>query len=99
MSSGARDQSVSVVVPAYNAVRTLPATMASIEAQTVEPLEVILVDDGSSDSTVELATALGARVVSQANAGHAAARNTGVAAAQGRYVAFVDADDLWLPQK
>jgi glycosyltransferase involved in cell wall biosynthesis len=93
------DYSISVVIPAYNATRTLPATVASIEAQTVQPLEVIVVDDGSSDATVDVAGELGARVVQQANAGHAAARNTGVAAAQGRYVAFVDADDLWLPEK
>ena len=91
--------SVSVVVPAYNAVRTLPATIASIEAQTVRPLEIIVVDDGSKDATAELAESLGARSITQENAGHAAARNTGVRAAQGRYVAFVDADDLWLPEK
>jgi glycosyltransferase involved in cell wall biosynthesis len=93
------DQSVSVVIPAYNATRTLPATFASIEAQTVQPLEIVVVDDGSSDATVDVASQLGARVVRQANAGHAAARNTGVGAAEGRYVAFVDADDLWLPEK
>ena len=93
------DRTVSVVVPAYNAVRTLPATMASILSQSVEPLEVIVVDDGSKDDTAELARSLGARVVTQANAGHAAARNTGIGAAEGRYVAFLDADDLWLPDK
>ena len=102
MTSALAEQSISVVVPAYNAARTLPATVASIEAQTVQPLEIIVVDDGSNDATVDVADGLGARnltVVSQANAGHAAARNTGVAAARGRYVAFVDADDLWLPDK
>ena len=90
---------VSVVVPAYNAERTLPATIASIDAQTVDDLELIVVDDGSRDGTAELARTLGAKVITQANAGHAAARNTGVAAATGRYVAFLDADDLWLPEK
>src|SRR5689334_21096641 len=102
MSSDPREQTISVVVPAYNAARTLPATAASIRAQTLQPLEVIVVDDGSADDTVAVAHALGLpglRVVSQANAGHAAARNTGVAEARGRYVAFVDADDLWLPDK
>jgi len=99
MSSDTHAQSISVVVPAYNAVRTLPATIASIGSQSVAPLEVIVVDDGSKDDTAELAGSLGARVVVQANAGHAAARNTGIAVAEGRYVAFLDADDLWLPDK
>jgi glycosyltransferase involved in cell wall biosynthesis len=92
-------QSVSVVVPAYNAVRTLPATVASIRSQSVDVLEIVVVDDGSKDDTAELANSLGARVITQANAGHAAARNTGIASAEGRYVAFLDADDLWLPDK
>ena len=91
--------SVSAVVPAYNAARTLPATIASIRSQSVEVLEILVVDDGSSDDTAEVAREAGARVVPQANAGHAAARNTGIAAAEGRYVAFLDADDLWLPDK
>jgi glycosyltransferase involved in cell wall biosynthesis len=99
MSADPQEQSVSVVVPAYNAVRTLPATIASIRSQSVDPLEIIVVDDGSKDDTAELARSLGTRVVAQANAGHAAARNTGTAAAEGRYVAFLDADDLWLPDK
>lgn len=99
MSSDSAARSVSVVVPAYNAVRTLPATIASIESQTVRPLEIIVVDDGSADATADLARSLGARVITQANAGHAAARNTGIEAARGRWVAFLDADDLWLPDK
>ena len=102
MSFDPQEQSVSVVVPAFNARRTLPATVASIESQTVRPLEIIVVDDGSTDDTAEVARSLdadGLRVTTQANAGHAAARNTGIAAAQGHHVAFLDADDLWLPQK
>jgi glycosyltransferase involved in cell wall biosynthesis len=102
MSFDPKEQSVSVVVPAYNARRTLPATVASIESQTVRPLELIVVDDGSSDDTAEVARSTGAsnlRVIPQPNAGHAAARNTGITAARGRYVAFLDADDLWLPAK
>ena len=93
---------VSVVVPAYNAERTIGASLASIAAQTVTELEVIVVDDGSTDDTVRVAQAAGSRdlrVICQANAGHAAARNTGICAARGRYVAFLDADDLWLPDK
>jgi glycosyltransferase involved in cell wall biosynthesis len=95
----ANSQSVSAVVPAYNATRTLPATIASIRSQSVEVLEIIVVDDGSKDDTADVARAAGARVITQQNAGHAAARNTGIEAARGRYVAFLDADDLWLPDK
>lgn len=91
----------SVVVPAYNAERTLPATLASIAAQTLADHEVIVVDDGSKDGTGALADGLVSaergRVVHQVNGGLPAARNAGIAAAQGRYVAFLDADDLWLP--
>ena len=93
---------VSVVVPAYNAERTVAATLGSVLSQTVKQIDVIVVDDGSHDRTAEVADATGdprVRVLSQGNAGAAAARNTGLAAAEGRYVAFVDADDLWLPRK
>ena len=94
--------SVSVVIPAYNASRTLAQTLRSICAQTYEQLDVIVVDDGSTDGTAAVAASFGdprVRVITQANAGHAAARNTGIAAATSRYVAFLDADNLWLPDK
>ncbi len=90
---------VSVVMPAFNAEHTISPAIASVLAQTVAELEVIVVDDGSSDRTVEAASTTGddrVKVISQANAGAAAARNTGLAASAGRYVAFLDADDLWL---
>ena len=93
---------VSVVIPAYNASRTLPTAIASVASQTFTDLELVVVDDGSTDNTAEVAGACGVsnvRVVRQANAGHAAARNTGIDAARGRYLAFLDADDLWLPTK
>jgi glycosyltransferase involved in cell wall biosynthesis len=93
---------VSVVVPAYNAARTLPETVRSVLDQTVRDIEVIVVDDGSTDGTVEAAHAIDDRrvtVMSQPNAGVSAARNTGAQAARGRYVAFLDSDDLWLPHK
>lgn len=93
---------VSVVIPAYNAERTIRATLASVLHQTVGDLEVIVVDDGSTDGTASAAESLGderLRVLHQANAGHAAARNTGIASAGGRYVAVVDADDIWLANK
>src|SRR5690242_19491312 len=84
----------SVIIPAYNAVRTLPATLTALRAQTypADRLEVIVVDDGSTDATAEVAAAGGARVLRQANAGPAAARNRGAAAASGDFVLFTDAD-------
>jgi glycosyltransferase involved in cell wall biosynthesis len=93
---------VSVVVPAYNAATTVEATLRSILDQTVEDLEVIVVDDGSQDRTVEVVRQLDdprITVLEQANRGPSSARNKGLAAARGRYVALLDADDLWLPDK
>ncbi len=89
----------SVIVPAYNAARTLPATLASIAAQTDTDYEVVVVDDGSSDDTAALAERLltQGHVHSQANRGLPGARNAGIGRAQGRWVALLDADDLWLP--
>lgn len=90
---------VSVVVPAFNAERTISATLASVLAQTVQELEVVVVDDGSSDRTAQVARRTPdarVKVISQPKAGAAAARNTGLAASIAHYVAFLDADDLWL---
>ncbi len=93
---------VSVVIPAYNAERTIRVTLDSVLGQTVDDVEVIVVDDGSSDGTAGLVRAVPderVRVLTQRNAGHAAARNTGIGDARGQFVAVVDADDLWVPQK
>jgi glycosyltransferase involved in cell wall biosynthesis len=93
---------VSVVIPAFNAARTLGASIESALAQTLRSLEIIVVDDGSTDSTVAVARSferVGVVVVSQTNAGAAAARNAGLRIARGRYVALLDADDLWLKEK
>jgi glycosyltransferase involved in cell wall biosynthesis len=90
---------VSVVIPAYNAAAFLAETLASVFAQTLPPVEIIVVDDGSSDDTAHVARDLGATVISRANGGISAARNTGVRAARGEYVAFLDSDDLWMPEK
>lgn len=95
----ARTLPVSIVIPAYNAARTIAATLASIRAQTYAPDEVIVVDDGSTDETGQIAVRYGARVVRQPNGGVSHARNTGVAAARNEWVAFVDADDTWSPEK
>jgi glycosyltransferase involved in cell wall biosynthesis len=91
---------VSVVVPAYNAAAFLPAALQSIAAQTLQPLETIVVDDASSDETAAIAASFGARVICQPrNMGPSAARNAGVAAAAGAWVAFLDADDWWSREK
>jgi glycosyltransferase involved in cell wall biosynthesis len=92
---------VSVVIPCFNAAPFIEqAIRSALEQQGVE-IEVIVVDDGSQDDSVARATAIGPpiRVVTQANAGPAAARNRGIRESRGRYVAFLDADDVWLPGK
>lgn len=93
---------VSVIVPAYNAEPTLSETLASIAAQTYRNLEIVVVDDGSTDRTFDIASAFAAsdsraRVVSIANGGVAIARNTGAASSTGPFIAPIDADDLWHP--
>lgn len=92
---------VSCIVPVFNGERHLAEAIGSIRAQTYHRLEIIVVDDGSTDATGSKVQELGQalRYLWQANAGPAAARNTGIAAATGDLVAFLDADDLWHPQK
>jgi glycosyltransferase involved in cell wall biosynthesis len=89
----------SVVIPAFRAARTIEAAVASALTQTSPALEVIVVDDGCPDGTGDLVAARfpSVRVVRPSNAGEGAARNAGLAAAVGKWVAFLDADDLWLP--
>jgi glycosyltransferase involved in cell wall biosynthesis len=90
---------ISVVIPAYNASAFLPATLQSVLDQSLPPGEIIVVDDGSTDDTAAIATAFGARVISVVNGGPSAARNVGTRAACGEYIAFLDADDLWVREK
>jgi glycosyltransferase involved in cell wall biosynthesis len=92
---------VSVIIPAYNHARYLGEAIESALAQSHSPLEVIVVDDGSTDETAEVLTRFGDRIrtLRQRNRGPSAARNAGIAAARGDYLAFLDADDLWLPRK
>ncbi|HWB16803.1 MAG TPA: glycosyltransferase family 2 protein [Vicinamibacterales bacterium] len=91
----------SVVIPCYNAAKFLPATLASVAAQTWPPHEVIVVDDGSTDDSARVAAAFdpAIRVVQQSNQGESVARNRGMDLATGDWVAFLDADDLWHPRK
>lgn len=91
---------VSVVIPAYNAVSTIKEAIESVYLQTLPPFEVIVVDDGSTDETSDIVRAFPeVRCFSQSNQGVGAARNRGIAEAKGQYIAFLDADDLWHPQK
>jgi glycosyltransferase involved in cell wall biosynthesis len=96
---------VSIVLPTYNRAQLLPRAIASIEAQTFTDWELILVDDGSTDDTKAVATGFAARLggrmryISRPNGGCGAARNTGIDAARGEFVAFLDSDDEFLPTK
>jgi glycosyltransferase involved in cell wall biosynthesis len=92
-------RTVSVVIPAYNASRYLAATLESVMQQDVPASEVILVDDGSTDDTVDIARSFGVTVISSRNGGASAARNVGTMAASGEYIAYMDADDVWPPEK
>ncbi len=92
---------ISVVIPLYNKEKEVEATLRSVLAQTIQPAEIIVVDDGSTDRSASVVLSFGSsliRLVSQPNAGVAAARNCGVSEASGRYVAFLDADDTWEPR-
>lgn len=98
------DPEVTVVMPVYNAAATLDATIASVLAQSFEQFELIIVDDGSRDDSLARLRSHAARdqrirVVSQENAGVSAARNQGVGLGSSPYIAFIDADDLWVPEK
>jgi glycosyltransferase involved in cell wall biosynthesis len=94
------DLTVSVIVPAYNQAGFLPEAVASIWEQTQPPMEVIVVDDGSTDATPEVAATLdGIQYVRQDHRGPAAARNRGIECSTGSCLAFLDADDCWLPDK
>lgn len=92
---------VTAIVPVYNGERYIREALGSILGQTRRPAEIIVVDDGSTDRTAALVMAMNPDItlIRQANAGAAAARNAGIAAATGEYLAFLDHDDLWEPGK
>ena len=94
----------SIIVPCYNADASLLQTIASVQAQTFRDWELLCMDDGSTDQTPRLISAASSsdsriRAFRQANAGPAAARNRAIELATGEIIAFLDADDLWVPQK
>jgi glycosyltransferase involved in cell wall biosynthesis len=92
---------VSIIIPSYNSANYLAAAIDSVLAQTVTNLEVLVIDDGSTDGTEAVVRNYPApvRYIRQENSGVSAARNRGMDESQGRYVAFLDADDTWLPHK
>jgi glycosyltransferase involved in cell wall biosynthesis len=93
---------VSVIIPAYNAMPYLPEALESVLRQTFSDFEVIIIDDGSTDRTVEWTSKLTdprVKVILQDNHGSARARNQGIAIANGEYIALLDADDIWEPTK
>lgn len=92
---------VSVIIPTYNRAELLPETIGSILAQTFRDFEIIVVDDGSTDNTKEVVESFNSpsiRYIYQANLGVSAARTTGIKASSGEYIAFLDSDDIWLPE-
>ncbi len=92
---------VSVIVPLYNKAQFISRCLSSICAQTLSEFELIVVNDGSTDGSeriAEMFVDVRIRVIHQQNAGPGAARNRGLAEARGEYVAFLDADDVWLPE-
>jgi glycosyltransferase involved in cell wall biosynthesis len=95
---------VSVVIPAYNAMKYLPETVDSVFKQTYHNFEVLIINDGSTDNTDHWASQLSqkepkVKLISQPNQGVQKARNRGIKEARGEYIAFLDADDLWEPTK
>jgi glycosyltransferase involved in cell wall biosynthesis len=92
---------VSAIVPVYNGERFLADCLKSVLAQDYKPLEILVLDDGSTDATPQIAKSFGERIryVRQKNAGEASARNKAVELAGGEFIAFLDADDLWYPGK
>jgi glycosyltransferase involved in cell wall biosynthesis len=97
MVSAQTDSTVTVVIPCFNQARYLFAAIESVRNQNHQPIECIVVDDGSTDGTAAVAATLGVKVIQQANSGVSMSRNAGLAASQGELVVFLDADDELLP--
>lgn len=93
--------SVSVIIPVFNGEKHIAEAIDSVLCQDYSPLEILVVDDGSTDNTIEIVEGYGhkVRLIKQSNRGSAAARNNGIQNARGEYIAFLDADDVWWPHK
>lgn len=93
---------ISVIIPVFNGASMLPETLKSVFCQTFTEFEILLINDGSTDHTLAVATTFSdarLRIFSYENSGVATSRNRGIQLAQGEYLAFLDADDLWSPDK
>ena len=96
---------VSVIIPTYNSACTITECINSVIGQTYENIEIVVVDDGSTDSTVAIVRELSSlsakkiRLIKQSNGGPSSARNKGIEAVAGSYIAFLDSDDMWYPDK
>jgi glycosyltransferase involved in cell wall biosynthesis len=93
---------VSVIVPAYNCESTVRQTITSIQAQTLSDIEIIVINDGSTDQTLNILTTIldkRLKICSYENGGLSVARNRGIVHASSQYISFIDADDLWVPDK
>ncbi len=90
---------VSVIIPTFNRAHFLKEALSSVMAQTYRPLEVIVVDDGSTDKTPQVVSGYPVKYIKGPRRGVAAARNRGIRASRGELIAFLDSDDLWLPEK
>src|SRR5215510_10206142 len=92
---------VSAIIPTYNYARYVAAAVESVLAQNFKDLEIVVIDDGSTDDTIDALRPFGERIryIPQEHGGLAAARNAGIRSSRGQYLAFLDSDDLWLPDK
>ncbi|OUL37626.1 glycosyl transferase family A [Nostoc sp. T09] len=93
---------ISVIIPVYNGEKTITSTIKSVLSQTLSDIELIIINDGSKDSTLEIIKNIydfRLRVFSYPNAGQAVSRNRGLSLASGEYISFIDADDLWTTEK
>ncbi len=93
---------ISVIIPTYNAEATILETIESLQQQTFQDFEILVINDGSTDRTLEVLNHINEprlKILSYENAGHSVARNRGIAVAQGEFLSFMDADDLWTPDK
>src|SRR3990170_2838516 len=92
---------VSVIIPTYNREKYIVETLQSVFAQTFTDYEVIVIDDGSTDNTADVLRPYLDRIVyiRKPNGGQGSARNVGIKVAKGEYIAFLDSDDLWMPEK